>query len=281
MESRSRRQRLRVERSAFAALDDLEAQFSIFRPESELSRWRRREVDRPSDELSLLLGAGVRWQQESAGVLNPAVGVLSRQWANSAETGTVPDEGDLAGLVASIVEPRYHNGVCVGDCSELTFHALAKGLIVDLAAHRAIEGTTGVGIVVNVGGDLRSLGDGAVIVGIENPLRTYDNEPPLLRVQLVNGALATSGGSRRGWRIGERWFSHVIDPRTGWPVDHIASASVIAADAMTADAVATVLSVLPIAAGLAFADRKELAACIVAADGTIALNERWRAISAP
>ncbi len=232
----------------------------------------------PSVELTALLHAGQQWQRDSHGVLNPAVGILSRRWEKAASEGVVPSASELAELASSIVAPRYAHGVPVGDCTELTFHSLAKGLIIDLAAARSGVDEKSA-LVLNVGGDLRRVGGEPRIVGIENPLRAYDNEPPLVRVRISNSALATSGGARRGWTIADRWFSHVIDPRTGWPVEHIASASVVALDAMTADAVATVLSVLTIDEGLAFADRTEMAACIVGADGRVAINERWRALS--
>jgi FAD:protein FMN transferase len=262
----------------FAALDRLEDQFSIFRPQSELARWRRGEVGQPSIELRALLNAAAQWHRESGGVLNPAVGVLSRRWEKAADEGAVPSGEELVELAASIAAPRFVGDVPIGDCTELTFHSLAKGLIIDLAMARA--GADHGSLLVNVGGDLRHAGGAQIIVGIENPLRAYDNEPPLARVRLGNAALATSGGARRGWTIGDRWFSHVIDPRTGWPVEHIASASVVAADTMTADAIATVLSVLTIDDGLSFADRFNAAAYIVGADGSVKINDAWRAISA-
>lgn len=55
-------------------------------------------------------------------------------------------------------------------------------------------------------------------------------------------------------RIGERWYGHVLDPRTGWPVAHVAAATVVAPDAATADALATSLTVLSVAEGMALVD---------------------------
>lgn len=68
-------------------------------------------------------------------------------------------------------------------------------------------------------------------------------------------AVATSGRARRGFRIDGRWYSHVIDPRTGWPVDAPASVSVVAPTAEVADVVATVVGVLGPRDGLAVAER--------------------------
>lgn len=157
-------------------------------------------------------------------------------------------------------------------------NAIAKGWIVDCSLRRACEVDGAVGLTINAGGDLLHRGPRALIVGIEDPQRPYDNEPPLVRVRLPHGALATSGGARRGWAIAGRWYSHVIDPRSGQSVDHVASASVIAPDAATADAVATVLSVSSVPDGLAFVARLEdVCCCLITRDGELHRDGGWLA----
>ena len=112
------------------------------------------------------------------------------------------------------------------------------------------------------------------------------NAPPLTKVAIAGQGLATSGSARRGFRIDGRWYSHVIDPRDGWPVDRVASATVIAPDAATADVVATLLSVLPPVDGLALIEgglklpgsaTPSLGCCIVARDGTVTTDAVWDA----
>ena len=78
--------------------------------------------------------------------------------------------------------------------------------------------------------------------------------PPLARVRVANAGLATSGSARRGFRVAGRWFGHVIDPRTARPVDHVASATVLAPDAATADVVATIAGVQPVDEAIATVD---------------------------
>ena len=81
-------------------------------------------------------------------------------------------------------------------------------------------------------------------VGIEDPRWPFDNVPPMVQISLANAALATSGTGRRGFVVGGVKYGHVIDPRTGIPVDHVLSASVVAPDAVTAGALATAAMVL-------------------------------------
>jgi thiamine biosynthesis lipoprotein len=66
----------------------------------------------------------------------------------------------------------------------------------------------------------------------------------LFTIRLANGAIATSGQARRGFRVGGRWYGHCLDARTGMPIEHLASVSVIAPTAMLADVLATVMSTM-------------------------------------
>ena len=147
-------------------------------------------------------------------------------------------------------------------------NALAKGLIVDRAVAAAAAVASVTDVLVNAGGDLRHHGAEALVVDIEDPARPYDNAEPLTRVALADGALATSGGTRRGWTIDGRWYSHVLDPRSGRPVDHVSSASVLAPDAATADVVATICAVLVPTEAVAFVEAlAEPVACLLVEPG--------------
>jgi thiamine biosynthesis lipoprotein len=276
-----------AERAATAAdlrvvteIQRLERVFSVFDPSSELSRWRRGEDFELCAELDHVLRLALQWQDLSNGAFNPAAGVLTRIWRDARADDVEPDRGALVAAAASIAAPRYAAGVTggvvrIGDCSEIDLNAIAKGFIVDCAAAAgAAEAVDSV--VVNAGGDLLHRGAGSVAVGIENPMTPYDNAPPLLTVDISGHGIATSGSARRGVRIGGHWFSHVIDPRDGQPVQHVRSASVIAADAVSADAIATVVGVLQPPAGVAFVDAlDDVSCCIVDDGGTVWRSARW------
>ncbi len=162
------------------------------------------------------------------------------------------------------------------DCRALNLNALAKGLVVDLASAAVMQQVTPRHLLVNVGGDLLVRGDTEILVGIENPNRPYDNEPPLAVVAVADGGVATSGSARRGVTVGGRWRSHVLDPRDGRPVERIASATVVAPSAAVADVAATVLSVLPPDEGIAFADAQGLAGFVVTPDGATSASRAWQ-----
>jgi thiamine biosynthesis lipoprotein len=279
----SEREARRIDAVAVAEISRLERIFSAYDPGSELSRWKRDEVSDPSPELCYVMRLALAYQLESAGAFNPAAGVLSRLWKEAEASQEEPGPDVLVAAAASIREPRYEidadgRPARQGDCSDLNLNARAKGWIVDRAVD-AIGRVAVDGVTVNGGGDLMHRGETPIRVGIENPLRPYDNEPPIATVVLHNGGLATSGRARRGFRVGGRWFAHVVDPRTGRPVNEVASVSVAVADAATADVVATIVGVLPPVDAVAEADRRGVACLVVDDHGDRFANDRWRTIS--
>jgi FAD:protein FMN transferase len=271
----------KVEGELLAEIDRLEGLFSAYRPDSELCRWQGADGDGVvSAELANLLDIALEWQRRSDGIFNPAVGVLSARWRLAEAQQRVPSADELASLASTITEAPYEmvdgHPRKIGACESLNFNAFAKGHIVDLAALYVAERFSLSTVMVNIGGDLRHVGERGAAIAIEDPLRPFDNEAPLTLIELRNAGFATSGSARRGFTVDGRWFSHVIDPRSGQPVDAIASASVIARDAATADVVATVLSVIDPADGVAFVRTIEGAAGLVVTNtGVQHRSARW------
>ena len=151
----------------------------------------------------------------------------------------------------------------------LNVDALGKAFIVDRAA-AAATGSGADGVMLNIGGDVVARGP-AVTVDVTNPERPFDNDEPLARLQLSNRAVATSGSYARA--------GHLVDPRSGGPARGAASATVVATDCLTANALATSLCVLPIHEGLALVERHEGAeALVTSADGAISRTSGFSSI---
>jgi thiamine biosynthesis lipoprotein len=272
-------------RVAGATIDEmtrLQNLFTLFDDGSELRRWQRGETE-PGRELAEVLSLALSWQRSSRGAFNPMAGLLWDLWSAAGAGGQLPAPRAVAAAARAIGVPAYRvDGSVVSvltDVAAVNLNAIAKGWIIDRAFDVASQEPGVESITLNAGGDVLHRGTTTIVIGIEDPHRPYDNVPPLLRVELRNGALATSGGSRRGFEIAGHQYSHVFDPRTGYPVHEVASASVAAVDAVTADVVSTVLAVLTPAEGLAYASTLEaVACCIIAGNGSIHRTDQWAAI---
>lgn len=156
---------------------------------------------------------------------------------------------------------------------QLDLNGLAKGYGVDaLLEVLTLHGIASA--LVEIGGELKAKGvreDGTPWwVEIEHPGAGEGTIPNdafavpggRMLVALCNLAIATSGDYQRFRLMGGRRISHTIDPRTGRPVDAApAQVCVLHRDAMSADALATALGVMPPGTALAFADRLDLIVC--------------------
>lgn len=266
-----------------AEMERLEHICSIFDPQSELSCWRRGDVEHPGTELTELLALALDWQRRTGGAFNTSSRVLTERWHQAETDGAAPDLGDLGRLAQSIAEPRYciENGVVerLGDLGAVDLNAIAKGWIVDRAVDRLHSEHPDFDVVINAGGDLRHIGRDPITVGIENPLRPYDNEPPLASIELRNGGLATSGGSQRGFTVGGVRHPHLIDPRTGNPTSRHASVTVIAPNAATADVLATACGLLDEFDAFALCTQHEAGCVIVDNTGAPSWNDLGRPLT--
>jgi len=120
--------------------------------------------------------------------------------------------------------------------------ALGKAYIIDRAVHEARVAAPDLdGLLLNIGGDIVIWGRFCEIT-VADPHSPYDNAEPLTRLVLTNAAIATSGTYARG--------AHLRDARTGQALSTAASATVVAQDALTANALATTLCIAGEAEGM-------------------------------
>ena len=243
-----------TESSAQRAVDKVVAElrrwqrlFSVFEPESDLRRWREGRLKHPGTELVAVLGLAADWYRRSGGTFHPAAAGLRDAWLAAEVAGVPPDTERLRDLAAAPLPFEVREGrlTRTGDCSGVDLNAIAKGAAVDAAVIAAVGLADVTAVLVNAGGDLRRHGPGSVVVDVADPGDPHDDAPALATWELSQGAVATSSGVRRGFRVGERWYGHVLDPRTGLPIAGTLQATVVAPDAATADAAATAALVLP------------------------------------
>ncbi len=254
-----------VEAAVLAEIERLEQVFSSFRPTSELSCWQAAGVARLSPELCDLLHQAEDWMAHTHGAFNPAAAAIQALYRQNPQ----PHEAELEALRRDLQGPLWRlEGRVAHKLTSLplTLNALAKGHIADQAAQAAIQAGAQA-VLVNLGGDLRHIGQAGLQVAVADPFRTADNAAPLARLRLCNWGLATSGQARRG--------QHVFDPRTARPAGAIVQATVLAPTAATADVLATAFCVLEPMLSLALAEVFGVGCLLVEASGRIHSNCRF------
>ncbi|APW62504.1 DUF2271 domain-containing protein [Paludisphaera borealis] len=272
-----------AEARVLGEIDRLSAILSGYDPNSEFSRWRR-ATGRPmavSPPLWDLLQAADAWRTRSAGAFDPRVEILSKLWTESAANGREPSADATRQALDVLASPAWRldadarTAAPLSECP-LSLNAIAKGYIVERACDAAMKLGGVRGLVLNVGGDLRAVGEAVGAIGVVDPLADSESSTPLTVIEVPDRAVASSGRSQRGFSINGRWHSHIFDPRTGQPVEAVAGATVVAPRSADADALATICNVLTPDESLGLVDATADAAClIVLADGRTVRSARW------
>jgi thiamine biosynthesis lipoprotein len=163
-------------------------------------------------------------------------------------------------------------------CISIDLNGIAQGYSVDVVADFML--TKGIKIfVVEIGGELRVKGpkpDGKTMrIGIEGPSENPNAEPSIKHIMsFTEGAVTTSGNYRKYLTNGSKKISHLINPKTGYPLaNEMISATVFAPDAITADGYDNVLMGMTVKEALTFVEaHKNLEAYLIykKPDGKIA-----------
>ena len=227
-------------------LDDVELACSRFRDDSELAVLTA-GAHRLSPMLTDLLATALDAAEASGGLVDPTVGSTLESLGYDRSIELLPADGDPVRVVGGV--PGWRRVRLHGDRLELPsgvrldLGATAKARAADLTARHAAE-TVGVGVLVELGGDIATTGpapSGGWQVRVQD---TRDD--PACQVSLAGGsALATSSTTRRGWRRGGVRVHHIVDPRTAGPAPPVwRSATVTARTCVEANTASTAAVVL-------------------------------------
>lgn len=254
---------LTIDRELRAITDEM----STYIESSEISRFNATDsLDwfPVSESFARVVSRALEFSVLSDGAFDVTVAPLVKAWSfgPGKKRNVPPSDAEIADLSALIGHQKIE--------ARLDPPALRKreaGVTIDLnaiapgfGADRIVEILESMGaknLFVELGGEIRVTGDKAGdlwTVGIQKP--DEEGEVVAVAYPLRDRSLATSGDYRSFFEYEGRRYSHTIDPRTGRPVTHnLASVTVLADDCMTADAMATTMSVLGDQEGLALAQK--------------------------
>ncbi len=253
--------------AASDALEDvhrLESQLTVYRDDSELSALNRTAATRPvpvSSNVYRLLRRGQAIHQQTAGAFDHAAGALIRLWQQCRRESRIPTGPEIseALLRTGVQHVRFDDAAetIAFDQPGVEFNlgAIGKGYAVDLTGE-ILSHSSVLNWLVH-GGKSSVLARGCHAghdgwpIGLRNPLLP---DRPYLTLLLKDAALSTSGTAVNWFRNEGKRYGHILDPRSGWPVETMLSVSVIAPDAALSDALATAFFVLGVEKALECCD---------------------------
>ena len=243
---------------AFAEVERLENQLSLYRPGSEIAQVNARaarEAVRVSPEVFSLLQHAAKLSAETGGAFDITIGPLVRCWGFMGATGKMPSPEEVAdarakvGMRRVLLDEANRSVRFARDGVMIDLGAIGKGYAVERGAEMLCEaGVTsalfhgGTSTVYAIG---RPPDAAAWKVAFDQPPPSSEfSIPKLSDVSLCDEALSVSAIWGRSFQSGNKNFGHVIDPRTGLPVQTTLLAAVILPSATETDALSTALLTL-------------------------------------
>ena len=245
-------------------LESAEEELSTWRESSLLSRLNRQPVGQVLHAAPIvceLLTDLQGWTKLTGGAFDPALGLLTKVWDVNTAT-QIPSAAVVQGTLTRV--GLEHFSVDLRPCritrridAILDSGAFGKGAALDRLIALGEPG------LVDLGGQIAVVGvspDGGWPVAVAHPQhRTRE----VLGLNLISGSLAVSGGSERDKWVDGKQVGHILDPRTGKPVNRNISVAVWHNQALAADVLATALYVMGVEEGFEWAEEHEISACFL------------------
>ncbi|MBP7558172.1 MAG: FAD:protein FMN transferase [Chitinophagaceae bacterium] len=277
--------------------DQVDSSLSLYKPYSLVNRFNTSaEAVKMDRHMRKVVKAALETSRITGGIFDMTVFPLTNAWGfGPAGQQPLPDSTTVRNLMGCIGSEKIR---IKGDwlyktkpCVQLDPNGIAQGYAVDLVAGR-MEALHIRHYLVELGGELRVKGrkqpsGQKMSIGIEAPGEN-DFEPVMEQViYLDKGAVTTSGNYRRYHETNGKRRSHLLDLRTGYPISNeLISVTIVAPDAMTADALDNALMGMGLQQALRFVEKRPaLAAHFIyhRADGSVTdtMSSRFKRLLKP
>ncbi len=245
--------------NAFTEIQRMENLMSTHIPKSEISKINQASGIRPtpvSAEVFEVISRALYWAEQTHGAFDISLEPVQELWNFETDPPSLPVENALQQALSkvgyakiklenqTVFLPEKGMGINLG--------AIAKGYAVDRAI-TILKQSNIHHALINAGGDLKSMGkrpdQTAWKIGLQHPRKP---ESILASFSLYEKAIATSGDYQKYFDQDGTRYHHILNPKTGYPIAGVMSATVITNTVMDADALSTALFVMGANKGLAF-----------------------------
>jgi len=236
----------RVVEEAFDEVDRIDRLMSHYKADSAVSRLNREAAQRPvavGAELFDLIATSVKYNRDSGGAFDITVGPLMKVWGFFRGEGRVPSEDALVAARRQVggrhvILDFFARTVAFDEPGvEIDLGGIAKGYAVDRVVALLSERRVASALISAGGSSIYAMGSPpgrpAWDVAIEDPM---GRGAAALTVQLKDRALSVAGSSERSFESSGVTYSHVMDPRSGRPVQGVLSVAVLSNTGTAGDA---------------------------------------------
>ncbi|MCB0427797.1 MAG: FAD:protein FMN transferase [Mangrovimonas sp.] len=257
---------------AIGEISRIEKLISSWDPNSQTSEIIRNAGLKPvvvDQELYDLIERSIKISKLTSGAFDISYASMDKIWKFDGSMKEMPSEETIKQSVSKVgyqnivLNPENHSVFLKLEGMKIGFGAIGKGYAADRAKALLIEKGAKAGII-NASGDLNTWGKQPNgqdwMVAIVNPL---NKDKVFSWFPVENSAVVTSGNYEKYVRFNGTLYTHIIDPRTGYPATGILSASIFTKTAELADALATSVFVMGLETGLDFINQLKGVECVI------------------
>ena len=254
----------------FKEINRLDYLMSNYKEESELSKVNKNAASEPTtcdNELAYVIEQSLQYSDITDGAFDITIGPLMKKWGFFKEQGRIPGKEELKSALESvsykniIIEERVKKSLFRDPSivktiyfrnsgTQIDLGGIGKGYAVDMAT-RVLKGNGINSALINFAGNIYAYGappgKDSWVIGLQHPRKS---EGLLGSFEIRDKAVSTSGDYEKFFTIDGERYSHIIDPRTGNPVKGIVSVTIVAGNAIRADALSTGVFVLGLEKGM-------------------------------
>lgn len=262
--------------SLFARLREIEERMSTSIASSDIYKLNHAQGQAVTvhEDTYYVLSKAKEYRELSGGYFEPSLGGVVALWKIGTEEARVPAPEEIKEALTHVkgdeIQLLEDHQVRIPKGMVLDLGAIAKGYAADEVARMAKE--AGVqSAVFDLGGNVLVLGEkdgGSFRIGIQEPFAEVERGKPFAILSIKDETVVTSGDYERYFEENGKRYHHILDFRTGYPVENeLASVSIITASSIEADAMSTAVYAMGLEKGKAFVEsRKELEAIFVTRD---------------
>jgi thiamine biosynthesis lipoprotein len=239
---------------ALDEIDRLEQQMTVYRDDSEVSLLNRLAAERPlrvEENLFELFVRCAAWHRETRGAFDIAAGALVKCWGFYRRAGRVPPVEERREALAKSSLSRVRLDAAERTVAfetagvEINLGSVGKGYALDRVVRLLRREGVSQGLVHGGHSSVFAMGSepgqAAWVVGLTHP---DDGATRLGTFHLADRGLGISAATHQFFEHGGRKLGHILDPRSAWPAEGVATAAVSAPTAAEADALATAFYIL-------------------------------------
>ncbi len=239
---------------AFEEITRLDREWSNYRSDSDISRLNVHadaEPVRVDPELFRMLQTSLRFSRETEGAFDVTVGPLLKTWGFFKGEGHLPPKEQIdavqkrVGWRKVLLDEKERTVKFAVEDMEIDLGGIAKGYAVDRAA--AVLKDAGIEAALIISGSSSVLavgappGEAAWTMRVRDP---KDSKKFIAEIPLKDAGMSTSGSYEKFFKADGKIYSHIFDPRTGYPAQGTLSVTLVGPDGISTDALSTAFFVL-------------------------------------